>query len=51
MARVARVSEELDTFTSIIDNPTGISEPFAEALLRAESSAWRTDADDGQARC
>ena len=49
MARVARVSEQLDTFTSIIDNPTGISEPFAEALLRAESSAWRTDPESGSA--
>jgi hypothetical protein len=49
VTRVARVSEQLDTFTSIIDNPTGISEPFAEAILRAESAAWRTDADMGNA--
>ena len=47
MARVARVSEALDTFTSIIDNPTGVSEPFSEALLRAESSAWRSDPATG----
>jgi hypothetical protein len=43
MARIARVSEDLDAFTSIIDDPTGISEPFAEALLRAESAGWRTE--------
>lgn len=48
MARVARVSQQLDTFTSIIDNPTGISEPFAEALLRAESAGWRTEPETGE---
>lgn len=47
MVRVARVSDELDAFTSIIDDPTGISEPFSEALLRAESSAWRTQPETG----
>ncbi len=49
MARVARVSDQLDTFTSVIDNPTGISEPFAEALLRSESSAWRNEVQTGNA--
>lgn len=48
MARVARASEDLDAFTSIIDDPTGISEPYAEALLRAESSGWRSDPAAGE---
>ena len=47
MAKVARVSTDLDVFTSIIDDPTGISEPFSEALLRAESAAWRSDPTTG----
>ena len=48
MARVARTSEDLDAFTSIIDDPTGISEPYAEALLRAESSGWRSEPAKGE---
>jgi hypothetical protein len=47
MERVKRTSRELDSFTSIIDDPTGISEPYSEALLRAESSGWRTEPDTG----
>ncbi len=48
MARVSRASADLDAFTSIIDDPTGISEPYAEALLRAESSAWRSEPARGE---
>jgi hypothetical protein len=44
---IARTSAQLDVFTSVIDDPTGISEPFAEALLRAESSGWRTEPQVG----
>ena len=47
MDRVKRTSRNLDAFTSIIDDPTGISEPYSQALLRAESSAWRTEPDTG----
>ena len=43
MLRVSRLNARLDVLSSIIDDPTGISEPFAEALLRSESSAWRTE--------
>lgn len=42
VASLARTNASLATFTSIIDNPTGVTEPFSEALLRASSSAWRT---------
>jgi hypothetical protein len=48
MARVARTADQLDTFTSVIDDPTGISEPYSEALLRTESAGWRSDAPTGQ---
>jgi hypothetical protein len=47
MARIVRTSADLDAFTAAIDNPTGITEPFSEALLRAESSAWRSDKRTG----
>jgi hypothetical protein len=49
VARIASTSAELDVFTSVIDNPTGITEPFSEALLRAESAGWRTEPDVGNA--
>jgi hypothetical protein len=48
MARVARTAAKLDTLTSVIDDPTGISEPYSEALLRSESAGWRSDADTGE---
>ena len=43
LLRVSRLNARLDVLSSIIDDPTGISEPFAEALLRSESSAWRSE--------
>lgn len=48
MAQIARTADRLGSFTSIIDDPTGISEPYAAALLRAESAAWRTDTARGR---
>jgi hypothetical protein len=48
LLRVSRLNERLDVLSSIIDDPTGISEPFAEALLRGESSAWRTEPAAGE---
>jgi hypothetical protein len=39
---ISRTTTQLDAFTSIIDNPVGVTEPFSEALLRAASSGWRT---------
>ena len=47
VATIARTTEQLGVFTSVIDNPTGITEPYSEALLRAESSAWRTQPETG----
>lgn len=48
MQSIARVTARLASFTSIIDDPTGISEPYSAALLRAESAAWRTDLPGGR---
>lgn len=42
MTEVQSVSNQLDGFTAVIDDPTGIVEPYSAALLRSESSAWRT---------
>lgn len=47
--RVRRTSQELAAFTSVLDNPIGISDAFASALLRAESSAWRSEPAAGAA--
>ncbi len=47
VASIARTTEQLGVFTSVIDNPTGITEPYSEALLRAESSGWRTQPETG----
>jgi hypothetical protein len=43
VARIARTSRDLDVFTSVLDDPTGIVQPFSEALLRTESAAWRSE--------
>jgi hypothetical protein len=48
MDRVRRSTERLDTFTAILDDPSGISEPYAAAILRSESAAWRTNVNTGQ---
>ena len=47
VASIARTTDQLGVFTSVIDNPTGITEPYSEALLRAESSGWRTQPENG----
>jgi len=47
VGRIARASEDLSAFTSIIDNPTGVTEPFSEALLRASSAGWRSQPQTG----
>ena len=49
VAEIARTSADLGVFTSVIDNPTGITEPYSEALLRAQSSAWRSQPRTGDA--
>lgn len=48
LADIRSVSSELASFTSVLDNPIGISDAFASALLRTESSAWRSQPETGR---
>jgi len=48
LARVRVVSDELASFTSVLDNPIGLSDVFASALLRSVSSAWRIEPGRGE---
>jgi hypothetical protein len=41
--RIARTGADVEVFASVIDDPTGVIQPFSEALLRAGSSAWRSE--------
>jgi hypothetical protein len=45
--QVRRVAQRIELFSSILDNPGGTTEPFAQALLRAQSSAWRSEPEVG----
>lgn len=49
LADIRSVSRELASFTSILDNPIGVSDEFASAILRTESSAWRSEPETGRA--
>jgi hypothetical protein len=42
LAQVKQASVQLASLTSVLDNPTGFSDTYAEAILRAESTAWRS---------
>lgn len=48
LAQVRAASEELAALTSVLDNPIGISDVYASALLRSVSSAWRTEPERGE---
>lgn len=48
LAQVQRVSGQLASLTAVLDNPTGFSDAYAEAILRSESSAWRSDPQTGE---
>lgn len=47
LSQVQRVSTQLASLTAILDNPTGFSDAYAEAIVRTESSAWRTEPQTG----
>ena len=46
---VRATGRELAAFTSVLDNPIGVSDAYASALLRAQSSAWRSQPATGRA--
>ena len=48
LKKVQRASDELAALTAVLDNPLGITRPYAEAILRAQSSAWRVDPATGE---
>ena len=47
LSQVQKAATELASLTAVLDNPTGFSDAYAEALLRAESAAWRTERRTG----
>lgn len=49
LRRVQRATEQLATLTAILNNPAGITDAYASALLRAESAAWRSQPKTGRA--
>jgi hypothetical protein len=48
MGSVRRVQEQLSTFNAILEDPAPLTEQYANALLRAESAAWRTEPVTGK---
>ena len=49
LRQVRAIGRELAAFTSVLDNPLGVSDAYASALLRAQSSAWRSQPATGEA--
>ena len=41
MSRIKAAQSRLDRITAILDDPSTVGPPYAAALLRAQSSAWR----------
>lgn len=48
MDSVRRVQDQLATFTAVLENPAPLTEQYANALLRAESAAWRSEPATGE---
>jgi hypothetical protein len=48
LGKVQRASEELASLTAVLDNPSGVTDAYAEAILRAQSSAWRFEPATGE---
>jgi hypothetical protein len=47
LERVVASQRRLDTIVAILDNPSTIAPAFSEALLRAQSAAWRSQPKTG----
>ncbi len=47
--RVQRVQQRVKQLTAVQATPTTVNQSYSEALLRAQSSAWRSDAATGNA--
>ncbi len=48
MNSVRRTQNQLATFTAVLEDPAPLTEQYANALLRAESSAWRSEPATGR---
>ena len=48
MDSVQRVQGQLSTFNAVLEDPAPLTEQYANALLRAESAAWRTEPATGR---
>ncbi len=48
LEKVQGASEQLASLTAVLDNPSGVTDAYAEAILRAQSSAWRSDPATGE---
>ncbi len=48
LAKVQGASEQLASLTAVLDNPSGVTDAYAETILRAQSSAWRSDPATGE---
>lgn len=46
--RVRRAEERMGRLASILEDPGSVTDPYAAALLRAQSSAWRDDLPVGE---
>lgn len=49
LLKVRRAQDRLGRLASVLADPGAVVPPFSLALLRAESSAWRTDLSTGEA--
>jgi hypothetical protein len=47
LSSIRREQSRLAALAAVLDDPTGTVEPFGQALLRAESSAWRAQPKAG----
>lgn len=47
MSRIKAAQSRLDRITAILDDPSTVGPPYAAALLRAQSSAWRGEPSVG----
>jgi hypothetical protein len=45
--KILEASEELASLAAVLDNPSGVTSAYSEAILRAQSSAWRLEPATG----
>jgi hypothetical protein len=48
LARITATQDSIESLRSVLTDPLPVTAPLTSALLRAESSAWRTQPRDGE---